>query len=230
MKLPKGLFMTGTDTDVGKTWSTVALMRALQRQGHIVAGMKPVAAGCIWTEAGLRNQDALLLQQHASRTFDYDLINPYAFEAAVSPHSARGDVEVSLGRIVRAHELLKSQVDVLLLEGAGGWYSPLSQTFDNAQLAMALQLPVIIVVGMRLGCINHALLTWRAVRSSALPCAGWIAVTLDADMPAFGDNLAFLQASIDAPLLGVLPHLLTADFDALSNELCVLDMTQNTST
>lgn len=211
-----GFFITGTDTDVGKTWTTLALMRCLQRQALSVAGMKPVASGCVWQEGGLRNPDALLIQQLASCWLDYDRVNPYAFERMVSPHIACGDVDVELSVIQQTMAQVELQCDVLLVEGAGGWYSPLSRRLDNAGLAVAIGLPVILVVAIKLGCINHARLTVSAILQTGLPLAGWVAVQVDQGMLAFEENIAFLRQSIDAPLLAVLPHLLEADFEKLS--------------
>lgn len=212
-----GFFITGTDTNIGKTWSTVSLMRALQMRGAIVNGMKPVAAGCDWREGGWRNSDALLLQQYASRAWDYQEINPYAFPMPVSPHIACGDTDVRLEVILRACRNIGARSDYLLVEGAGGWFSPLCREWDNAHLAAALRLPVIFVVGMRLGCINHALLTYRAIQRSECELAGWLAVRIDKEMPEFQANLDFLQQVIGAPLLGVLPHLPRADFAYLAS-------------
>lgn len=214
-----GFFVTGTDTDVGKTWATIALMRWFQAQDLSVVGMKPVAAGCEWQDGILKNSDALLMQQYASLPLEYELINPYAFAAAMSPHLACGDVEVSEGAIADAFMRLRQLVDVVIVEGAGGWYSPLSDVLDNAGLAEALHLPVILVVGIRLGCINHARLTMSAIRQSGLPCAGWVAVQIDQAMPGFDGNLAFLREILGPPLLGVLPFLAVADFDLLATKL-----------
>ncbi|WP_446811652.1 dethiobiotin synthase [Methylomonas sp. 2BW1-5-20] len=214
-----GFFVTGTDTDIGKTWTTIALMRGFQRQGLTVAGMKPVAAGCVWRDGVLQNSDALMLQAYASQLLPYDRINPYAFELAVSPHLACGDVEVRLEVIGDAFDRLRQQADIVLVEGAGGWYSPLSRTLDNAALAHALGLPVILVVGIMLGCINHARLTVQALRQSGLPFAGWVAVQIVEVMPGFESNLDFLREVIDAPLIGVLPHSANADFESLATHL-----------
>lgn len=211
-----GFFITGTDTDVGKTWSSVALMRHLQQQGRRVAGMKPVAAGCEWLDGGWRNGDALLLQQYSSVPYDYRLINPYLFQQAVSPHIACQGQQVDFGVIKKACRRLGENVDTLLIEGAGGWFSPLDQRINNADLALALQLPVIMVVGLRLGCINHALLTARAIVRTELKLTGWIAVRLQPEMSGEQENIAYLQASIDAALLAVLPYRRQADFDQLA--------------
>jgi dethiobiotin synthetase len=216
-----GFFITGTDTDVGKTWVTVALMRRFRRQGFTVAGMKPVAAGCEWREGRLKNQDALLIQENSESALEYQQINPYAFESPISPHLACGDVEVRLDVILAAFAELKKQADVVLVEGAGGWLSPLSLTFDNAGLAAAMQLPVILVVGMRLGCINHARLTFQAIRRAGVTCAGWVAVEIVPAMEDFQANVDFLQKRLEAPLLGVLPRLATPNFDFLAERLSV---------
>jgi len=214
--MERGCFITGTDTDVGKTWSTVALMRHLQGRGVNVAAMKPVAAGCQWQDGGWKNADALLLQHYSSVKLDYTLVNPYAFQQPVSPHVACGQSSVSLKMLQAAFVELKRQAEFVLVEGAGGWYSPLDNSLSNADLAKALRLPVILVVAMRLGCINHALLTWRAIRQVGMAGAGWIAVALDPAMQARDESLAYLQKSIDAPLLGVLPYQESVDFDALA--------------
>ncbi len=216
-----GFFITGTDTDVGKTWSTIALMRAFQQQGLTVAGMKPVAAGCEWRDGVLKNSDALLMQKYSSQSLPYNLINPYAFQPAVSPHLACGGVAVKLDTILNAFTTLQALADVLLVEGAGGWYSPLSATLDNAGLAQALSLPVIVVVGIRLGCINHARLTVQAVEQAGLACAGWIAVEIVQAMPGFDENIDFIRHAIKAPLLGILPFCPNTDFNLLAAKLSV---------
>lgn len=214
-----GFFVTGTDTDIGKTWTTVALMRRFQGQGLKAVGMKPVAAGCDLRDGILQNRDAVLLREHASILLPYAQVNPYAFEPAISPHLASGGVEVSLQVVSDAFSQMARVADVVLVEGAGGWHSPLSPTLDNAGLAQRLALSVILVVGMRLGCINHARLTARAIAAAGLSCAGWIAVQLDAQMPGFNGNLGFLQGVLDLPLLGVLPYMQQADFEILSTNL-----------
>lgn len=213
-----GFFITGTDTDVGKTWATIALMRALQRQGLQVAAMKPVAAGCVWQHGQLKNADALLMQAYASMDLNYAMINPYAFEAAISPHLACGEVVVELSVLLEQLSHLQQLADLVVVEGAGGWYSPLSGELDNADLAKVLGFPVILVVGLRLGCINHARLTLKAIQQANLSCAGWVAVQIDPMMQAFEANLVYLQQQLDAPLLAVLPHIKHQDFEFLSQQ------------
>jgi len=219
-----GVFITGTDTNVGKTWSSIALLLALRAKGYTTAGFKPVAAGCPWDGGGWKNRDALLLQRFGTAALDYQKVNPYAFELAVSPHIACGTTPVNLQVLQSCYAELAGRVDWVVVEGAGGWLSPLGAALDNAELALALQLPVILVVGMRLGCINHACLSAQAVKLANLRLAGWIAVTLDVDMPAFNANLEYLQSRLDAPLLGVLPHQRTANFGELAEHLSLTDI------
>ncbi len=214
--MPAGFFITGTDTDVGKTWVTIALLRRFSRQGIKAVGFKPVAAGCVRQEGRWVNQDALLIQEHSSIQLDYKIINPYAFAAPLSPHIACGDVLVNLETIQAAFMQINLSAECVLVEGAGGWLSPLSREMDNAYLAKILALPVIVVVGMRLGCINHARLTVQAIREAGLPCAGWVAVEIVPEFAGFQGALEFLQKSLNTPLLGVLPHLPVADFDLLA--------------
>jgi dethiobiotin synthetase len=214
--MKKGYFITGTDTNVGKTWTTIALMRYFKKQGQSVVGMKPVASGCLLTNSVLKNEDALLIQENASLPVDYELINPYAYEAPVSPHIAGADNPARLDKIVDSFDRLKELADIVLVEGAGGWLSPINATEDISDLAKVLNLPVIIVVAIKLGCINQAKLTDRAVRWSNLSCAGWIATCTDPDLLDRDETIQAVKASLNAPLLGILPFYARADFDELS--------------
>lgn len=216
-----GYFITGTDTNIGKTWSAIALMRAFQRRGQIVNGMKPVAAGCEWMQGGWKNQDAILLQRYSSTAFDYKIINPYAFEKPVSPHVACGQSIVDIDVILADFHSLQSASDLVLVEGAGGWCSPLCKTWDNAYLAKVLQLPVIMVCGLRLGCINHARLTYQAIQQLGLPVAGWLAVQIDKEMQEYQASLEYLQKCIHAPFWGFLPNLPIQDFDSLADNVLI---------
>ncbi len=216
-----GFFITGTDTGVGKTWTTVALMRHLQKQGRSVLGMKPVAAGCTLNDGQWQNADALLLQENGSLTVDYRCINPYALRDPVSPHiaAAQADCNVQLEEILRNFYHLRSLVDMVLVEGAGGWLAPLNDHQDIADLAAVLELPVILVVAIRLGCINHARLSYRAILAASQPCAGWIAVCSEPNMLVRDENIATIRRALDAPLLGVLPYTHYPDFNFLSKRL-----------
>ncbi len=215
----KGYFITGTDTNVGKTWVTIALMRYFKRQGKSVVGMKPIASGCLMQNGRLKNEDALLIQENASLQIDYDLINPYAYEPPVSPHIAGVKNPVKLDQLKAKFELLKNMADIVVVEGAGGWYTPLNDREAISDLAKLLALPVIMVVAIRLGCINHARLTYQAIEQSGVNCAGWIAVCTDPELLCRDENLLAIKKAVDAPLLGVLPYREVADFNFFSEQV-----------
>jgi dethiobiotin synthetase len=206
---PAGYFVTGTDTGVGKTVVTLGLMRGLQDRGHRVLAMKPVASGCRRTALGLRNDDALLLQRQGSLLLDYRDINPYAFEPAIAPHLAASEAGVRIGIevIKTVFERLAAQADRVCVEGVGGWLVPLNETQTVADLAAELELEIILVVGIRLGCLNHALLTQAAIAAADLPIAGWVANQPSPDCERAGDIIAALRSRLDAPLLGTVPYL-----------------------
>lgn len=205
----RGLFVTGTDTGVGKTWVSCALLSALAARGRRVIGMKPVASGCQATPQGLRSEDALALQAAANVTASYTEVNPYAFAPAIAPHIAAQEagVAIDFARIGTAAAKLAGRADWLIIEGVGGWRVPLGPDGDVAALALMLRYPVLLVVGLRLGCINHALLSVEAIESSGLPLVGWVGNPIEAEMARREENLATLRASIPAPCLGVLPWL-----------------------
>ncbi len=213
-----GIFVTGTDTDVGKTLVSLTLMEALKGRGLRVSAMKPVSAGCERTPAGLRNEDALALAAACSQPADYDLINPFAFAPPIAPHIAatQAGVTVSLDVIQDRFRQLGEGMDCVVVEGAGGWLVPLNGRDTMADLAVCLELPVVLVVGMRLGCLNHALLTADAIAATGLPCAGWVANELMPPMAELDANVATLQRSLDAPLLGRLPWMDRPDPSALA--------------
>lgn len=218
--MEQGFFITGTDTNVGKTWATVTLMRYFQTQGKTVVGMKPVASGCEFIDGQLCNEDALLLQENASVMLDYDLINPFAYSLPVSPHLAGEDNPVDLNKITAAFEVLKQQADVVLVEGVGGWLVPLNHQGDDVQeLAKSLKLPIIMVVAMGLGCLNHACLTYQAILNSGLNCAGWLATCVDPKMEKLDENLATLRQLLNIPLLGILPYSEIADFELFAKNI-----------
>lgn len=212
-------FITGTDTDVGKTYATLVLMHYLKQQGKTVVGMKPVAAGCELVDGQLKNQDALLLQAHASIQVDYELINPYSYLLPVSPHIAGIDNPVKLDKVSTNFSALTALADIVLVEGAGGWYAPINDSQAISDIAIYLDLPVIIVVAIRLGCINHARLTYQAIQASGLKCAGWLANCTDPEMLKGEENIARIKELLAAPLLGVLPYQPQADFDKLAEML-----------
>jgi len=205
----KGYFITGTDTGVGKSWCSAGLMVTLQQQGRTVAGMKPVASGCAKTAEGLRNDDAVLLQAQASIGLPYETINPFVFEPAIAPHIAAQyeGKPIDIVTIVEHFREINKQVDEVIVEGVGGWQVPLNENETLADLAKTLGLPVIMVVGLHLGCINHALLTAEAIRNGGCEMAGWIANTLEVKMMEQEAVVATLERRLEAPLLGVVPYM-----------------------
>jgi len=205
----RGVFVTGTDTGVGKTHASCVLIGALRMRGLRVVGMKPVASGCRATPEGLRNDDAEALIAASAPMPSYADCNPYAFAPAIAPHIAAraAGVEVQLAPLLAAQARLARLADRIVVEGVGGWMAPLSESLMQADLVRALEVPVVLVVGLRLGCINHALLSARAIAADGAALVGWIANRIDADMPEVDANLATLRTRIDAPLLGVLEHV-----------------------
>lgn len=202
--------MTGTDTGVGKTVASVALLEALAAAGQRVAGMKPVASGCRPTPEGWRNEDAeaLLAASTITPAPAYADVNPYAFAEPIAPHVAAADagVQVALEPVRAAFDRLAAQASFVVVEGAGGWMAPFSDDLMQAGLARALELPVILVVGLRLGCISHALLSARAIVADGCRLAGWIANRVDPQMARADATLACLRERLAAPLLGTLEH------------------------
>jgi dethiobiotin synthetase len=211
-------FITGTDTEVGKTFIACALLHALRNQGRTALGMKPVAAGL---DVEGKNEDVEQLIAASSITAPRQLINPYAFNAAVAPHIAAAEegITIELAQIVSAFKQLSGLADAVLVEGVGGFCVPLGPVSDTADLAVALDLPVILVVGLRLGCINHALLTEQAIAARGLKLAGWVANGIDPAMARVDENLATLKARISAPLLGIVPYGTTPETAALALRL-----------
>lgn len=207
-------FVTGTDTDAGKTLVTSGLLALARRRGLTTLGLKPVASGCEETAEGLRNVDALALEAQTRPALPYATINPVAFAPAIAPHLAarRAGVTPTLAALIEhARAPLALERDLALIEGAGGWRVPLNDREDLSGLAVRLELPVILVVGLRLGAISHARLTGEAIRADGLRLAGWVGNLIDPDFAAddalYRDNLATLAATLDAPCLGVVPRL-----------------------
>jgi len=217
--MEKGYFITGTDTNAGKTWATLALLRYFGNRGKSTIGMKPVASGCFLQNGKLFNDDALLIQQHASVKAAYDLVNPYAFAEPVSPHIAGKNNPVALEKILDCFRQLQPLSEIIVVEGAGGWLTPVNEQQDIADLAKALALPVIMVVAIRLGCINHAKLTYRAIEQTGTRCAGWIAMCIEPDALNGDEVIRSIENAVDAPLLGVLPYRKIADFNFFSQQI-----------
>ena len=205
----RGYFITGTDTGVGKTVVTLGLMRHLQERGHCVLAMKPVASGCLCTALGLRNADALQLQRQASLPLEYREVNPYAFEPAIAPHlaAAEAGTRIAIEVIRTGFERVTARADRVCVEGVGGWLAPLNESQTMADLAAALDLPIVLVVGIRLGCLNHALLTAMAIRAAGLQLAGWVANLPSPGGERITENIIALDERLAAPRLGTVPYL-----------------------
>lgn len=218
MHCPQAIFVTGTDTEVGKTLASCALLHVARRQGLSALGMKPVAAGL---DAEGRQEDVEQLLAASSFRLPRELVNPYAFATPIAPHLAALDEgqPIIQAMIRAAFERLAGLADLVVVEGVGGFRVPLGERFDTADMAQALGLPVVLVVGLRLGCLNHALLTAEAILRRKLPFVGWIANTIDPAMARRDDNIAALRQRLPAPLLGVLPFDPAADADAMSRHL-----------
>jgi dethiobiotin synthetase len=212
-----GFFITGTDTGVGKTLVAAGLVRAYAGLGYRSVGMKPVAAGAEQVGGVWLNEDVLALRAAANVEAPAELINPYLFREAIAPHIAaeHKGVNIELPRIRTAYDALAQRADIVVVEGVGGFRVPLSATADTADLAASLNLPVILVVGMRLGCLNHALLTVDAIATRGLALAGWVANRIDPDMAAYDENLAALSQRLGGTPLAEIPRLQPAD-----GELC----------
>jgi dethiobiotin synthetase len=237
IQIEMNYFVTGTDTGVGKTLISCALLHAFAAQGKRVAGMKPVAAGgslrCNGALTGVplagvagcdaeeQNEDVLKLRAAGNVAAGYGQINPYFFLPAIAPHIAaqRAGVIIQFSRIAQSYHELAAQTDVVIVEGAGGLLVPLNAQQDSADLVQELGLPIILVVGMRLGCLNHARLTVEAIAARGLTLAGWVANVADAGMVLVEENIAALQQRIAAPLLGVVPYLPQADARVAAGQL-----------
>jgi dethiobiotin synthetase len=221
IELQRDFFITGTDTGVGKTLVTAALLRILRESGLAVAGMKPIAAGAIAGAEGPANEDALLLQAESSVRHPYALVNPWLFEPAIAPHIAAAEAGIAIDatRIVQAHARLHEGVDAVLAEGAGGFLVPLDASRSCAQLPALLGMDVILVVGLRLGCLNHALLTVEAIAARGLPLAGWVGNSVDPAFARRDANVETLRARIAAPCLGIVPWMEKPDVAVAATHL-----------
>jgi dethiobiotin synthetase len=219
----QGFFITGTDTGVGKSLVAAALLHLYAAKGKRAVGMKPIAAGAIMEGGRLLNEDVEQLMAAGNVDALLELINPYVFAPPVAPHIAAQQVgvEISLAAIIQAFETLSDQAEVVVVEGAGGFCVPVNDKEDIADLARALDLPVILVVGMRLGCLNHALLTVEAIRARGLSLAGWVANCIDPQMPCFEENLDTLRQRVAAPCLGVIGWQATISYQRAAQSLCL---------
>lgn len=217
----RGVFVTGTDTGVGKTRVAIALIHALRTRGLRVAAMKPVSAG---SAPGELNEDVLALVEAANVEADLRDINPYAFAEPVAPHIAaqQACVRIDLDCIAAAYVRLAAVADVVVVEGAGGWRVPLNEREDMADLAQRLGLPILLVVGLRLGCLNHALLTAESIGRRQVPWAGWVGNQVDGAMTYSAENIAALRARLPGPCLGIQAHLPLAEVSVTMSQWLTL--------
>lgn len=207
------VFITGTDTDAGKTLLTLGLMQALQEQGLRVNGMKPVAAGVSEIDGKAVNEDAQLIRQQSTKVLPYELINPWLFEPAIAPHIAAQQVNktIDFQPIKTALNEIKKQSDLVVVEGAGGWLVPLNGQQDVADIAVNMNLPVILIVGLKLGCINHARLTLQAIQAAGCRVIGWIGTQIDPEMMNVDENIETLKHYLPVQCLGIVPWLENRD-------------------
>ncbi len=203
------VFITGTDTGIGKTVYSRLLLQSLDAAGLRTAAMKPIASGAQLCDGELRNEDAVILQQTANTTFAYARCNPYCFAPAIAPHLAAGQagVRIELAVIQQAYAELVTRADFTVVEGVGGWLVPLNQQQNLADLVEVMQWPVILVVGLRLGCINHALLTAENILRRGIKLLGWVANVIEPDMPYWQENVAAITQRLPAPLLDVIDFI-----------------------
>jgi dethiobiotin synthetase len=206
----KTYFVTGTDTDAGKTLVAEALLHKARQQGLVCYGLKPVAAGAEIHNGEASNSDAVKLQNAASVHLPYAVINPYLFNSPIAPHIAAEQSQTSITQQVLVDHirqtLIQCPADLVVVEGAGGWLVPINAAQYLSGIALDLQLEVIVVVGLKLGCLNHALLTVRAIEQDGLKVAAWVGSQIEADMPVLTENIATLTQKIVAPCLGIIPH------------------------
>ena len=220
----RGVFVAGTDTGVGKTRVAIALIHALRARGLRVAAMKPVSAG---SAPGELNEDVVALVQAANVVADLRDINPYAFAEPVAPHIAaqQAHVHIDIDCIAAAYARLAADADVVVVEGAGGWRVPLNECEDMSDLAERIGLPILLVVGLRLGCLNHALLTAESIGRRQVPWAGWVGNQVDGAMTYSADNIATLRARLPGPCLGIQAHLPLADVSVTTSQWLTLPTT-----
>jgi len=219
-----GFFIAGTDTEVGKTVCATVLLEAFKKQGLSTIAMKPIASGCEQTSEGLRNEDALALMQHMTASATYEEVNPYTFEPPMAPHlaAAREQLTITIDPLVEKAQQLATRADCIVIEGAGGWLAPVNETQSFADLAIGFDIPVILVVGIRLGCLNHALLTVENIHARGVHLAGWIANTGLPEVSNCMDieeNIASLVSRISAPLIGEVPCLDDQKMNMVASQL-----------
>lgn len=218
-------FITGTDTEIGKTWCTVALIQYFRQQGLRVVGMKPIATGCCQTEKGLRNSDAEQILAVSGLEVPYDWVNPYAFEPPIAPHLAATQVgqRIELDKMISCYQQLATLAEVVVVEGVGGWRVPINDKQSLKDLVLTMEVPVILVVGLRLGCINHALLSAETIIRDGCHLVGWIANAMNPDFETQG-SIETLKERLEVPLLAQIPYLENPDIDIVTQKTFVRNL------
>ncbi len=219
--MSKGVFIIGTDTGIGKTWFTLALMEALKKYQNQVAGMKPIASGAQLNNGKLMNGDARLIMQHCSEPTDYELINPIVFELPVSPHIAARQInqKIKMEQIISCYKKLAINNEKIIVEGVGGWRVPLSDKLSIVDLVRSLDLPVILVVGLKLGCISHALLTAEAIEADGIRLIGWVSSRCEKGYLCANETIETLMHDMPCPYLADLPHMDSFEPERLTQKL-----------
>lgn len=222
----KKIFITGTDTDVGKTVISCAVLDYANNLGLKTVGLKPISAGCESTLSGLRNEDALLLQQHASHQLDYQIVNPIAYQEPIAPHIAalKSGESIDLTLVDASVSQVPEDIDVTVIEGAGGWHLPIDNRNYFSSWVAENKLDVILVVGVKLGCLNHAILSAQAIEHSGANLIGWIANSLTVDIANYDEMIATLMVALPAPLIGKMPYFSSIE-DKNENSANYLDLT-----
>ncbi|MDM8567918.1 dethiobiotin synthase [Thiotrichales bacterium HSG1] len=214
------MFITGTDTEIGKTWCTLALIQYFKNRNLSVAGMKPIASGCYYGNNGLRNSDAEQILALTGLDIPYDVVNPYSFEPPIAPHIAAEQIgqHIDLDKIITNYKKLQTQADIVIVEGFGGWRLPINSNLSIKDMVLAMEIPVILVVGIRLGCINHALLTAEAIMQDGCNLVGWIANLVDDSFVA-QQSIDTISKYLSIPMLAQIPYLKTLDISLLANQI-----------
>lgn len=221
--MASGFFITGTDTNIGKSLVSASLVHALALREYSVVGLKPVATGCIQTEEGLRNEDAEMLMKYASVELPYETVNPYAFELPVSPNLAANHsrTNISMEKIIGSYQAAAARADWVIVEAVGGWMVPFNDNETVEDMALAVNLPVILVVGTRLGCINHAILTMDRIRESGVQVAGWVANIMQRNVDLLPDVIDTLRLRLNLPLVGIIPPYRHVNPERVANHLSI---------
>ncbi len=219
--MSKSVFITGTDTGVGKTWFTLGLLEALKKQGLNANGMKPVASGGSYINGKLINDDARLILQHSSGAENYEHINPYVFEAPVSPNIAARQANeiIELQQIVSSYNRLESVSDNTVVEGVGGWRVPIYENISTADMVRELGTPVILVVGLRLGCINHAILTAEAIKADGIDLCGWVSNQIESEYLHKQETLEFLTEELACPNIANIDYMVALDLAKIAKRI-----------